>query len=150
MLTGNGFKEVYNLKDGMMAWEILEAPEASGSVDMSIPFSKGNETISKSVIMALEMEKVLEEFYSALVASTVDAEVVSVLIELAEKEKDHKQRLLGLYQKLNEKTVTRQTFEKSLAIDEKKRDFTTGDFVDKIAPSIEFEEDAFFGTGAET
>jgi hypothetical protein len=62
LLKGKGFKEVYNLKGGIMAWEGIEAPEATGPPDTGMFLINGNETSSEIVAIAYGMEKEVQRF----------------------------------------------------------------------------------------
>jgi rubrerythrin len=131
ILKERGFKEVYNLKGGMMAWEEIEAPEVAGSADRGINLIKGNETPNEIVAMAYGMEKGQECYYSTMVELLEDTEVSRLLKELAEEEKNHQQKIFILYQNLDPSVTNRQKFEARLVSDAMEGGFMVEEFVEK-------------------
>jgi rubrerythrin len=131
ILKERGFKEVYNLKGGMMAWEEIEAPEVAGSADRGINLIKGNETPNEIVAMAYGMEKGQECYYSTMVELLEDTEVSRLLKELAEEEKNHQQKIFILYQNLDPSVTNRQKFEARLVSDAMEGGFMVEEFIEK-------------------
>ena len=79
LLAGKGFKEVYNLKGGIKAWQGLKA---EGPAEMGMILLSGDETESDIISIAYGMENGLEEFYSAVSEMTSDTEAVDILAKL--------------------------------------------------------------------
>ena len=131
ILKGRGFKEVYNLEGGMMAWEEIEAPEVYGSADTGINLIECNETPTEIVAMAYGMEKGVEGYYSTMVELLKDTEVIQLLKELAEEEKNHQQRIFILYQSLDPSVTNRQRFEARLVPDAMEGGFTVEEFIER-------------------
>ncbi len=57
LLAGKGFKEVYNLKGGIKAWQ---GHTAAGPAEMGMILLSGDETASDIIILAYGMEHGLE------------------------------------------------------------------------------------------
>ena len=132
ILKGRGFKEVYNLKGGMMAWEEIEAPEVAGSADRGrINLIKGDEAPSEIVAMAYGMEKGVECYYSTMAELLKDTEVSRLLKELAEEEKNHQQKIFILYQNLDPSVTNRQKFEARMVSDAMEGGFIVEEFFEK-------------------
>jgi rubrerythrin len=126
LLAGKGFKEVYNLKGGIKAWQGFTA---AGPAEMGMILLSGDETASDIIIIAYGMEHGLEGFYSAVSGMTSDPEVADVLTKLAKIEEHHKQRLFNLYRTLDPDVGDKETFEATISSDVMEGGFTTEEFL---------------------
>lgn len=124
-----------------MAWEFLEAPEACGPAET--PLLNGYGAMNKILLIAYDIEEVLEGFYTMMVSSTKDADLIPALTRLIEEEKNHKLKLFDLFKNFDSKTVVRERPETSMVIDKYKENFSNEDFINKMTLSIETEQDAF-------
>jgi len=98
LLSGQGFKEVYNLKGGIKAWNgaTAKGPIAFGSEISSVKDMPPN----KVVKFAIAMEKGLAEFYVLAAGKSEKKDVADLFHRLAGFEEKHQQKLLELYQTL--------------------------------------------------
>ena len=126
LLAGKGFKEVYNLKGGIKAWQGLKA---EGPAEMGMIPLSGDETESDIIIIAYGMENGLKEFYSAVSDVTSDTETVDILAKLAKIEENHKQKLFDLYRTLNPGVDDKEAFEANISSDRMEGGFTTEEFL---------------------
>jgi len=94
MLSGLGFKEVYNLKGGMMAWDGLQA---SGPQELNMDLVRGDESPAEMVRLAYSLENGLQIFYRNIQKKTKIETIESLFIKLAQIEENHKKRLSELY-----------------------------------------------------
>lgn len=94
LLIGQGFKEVYNFKGGMMSWQGLTA---SGPVELNLDLIRGDESPAEMIVIAFGMEGALQQFYLTVSEKVNDLEVASLLKNLAAVEEKHQQLLLGEY-----------------------------------------------------
>jgi len=94
MLTGRGFKQVYNLEGGIAAWQ---GQAAAGPGEMGMMLLKGNETPQDIIAIGYGLEEGLRKFYSASAGMAIEPEVAGILTKLADIENKHKQRLYDLY-----------------------------------------------------
>jgi len=108
MLTGQGFKQVYNLKGGIAAWQ---GQAAAGPAEMGMMLVKGDETPQDIICLAYGLEEGLRKFYAAATQMAIEAEVTTVLSQLAEIEERHKQRLFDLYKAIDAADTTIESFE---------------------------------------
>jgi len=108
MLTGQGFKQVYNLKGGIAAWQ---GQAAAGPEEMGMMLLKGDETPQDIICLAYGLEEGLKKFYAAATQMAIEAEVIKVLSQLAEIEERHKQRLFDLYKAIDAADTTIESFE---------------------------------------
>ena len=138
LLAGKGFKEIYNLKGGIKAWQGLTA---EGPAEMGIIPLSGDETASDIIIIAYGMEHGLEEFYSAVSGMTSDPEVADVLTKLAEIEENHKQKLFDLYRTLDPDVGDKETFEANISSDRMEGGFTTEEFLKQNSRLMETVSD---------
>ncbi len=98
LLSGQGFKEVYNLKGGIKAWNgvTAEGPVSFGSEISSVKDMSPRQVVK----FAAGMEKALAEFYVLAARKSEKKEVTDLFHRLAGFEEKHQQKLLELYQTL--------------------------------------------------
>ncbi len=97
MLSGLGFKEVYNLAGGIKAFQ---GPKASGPQELNLDLVRGDETPGQILTLSYGMEKGLQFFYETMLEKTGDQEMKSLFSNLAQVEQRHQQRLLEQYRRL--------------------------------------------------
>ena len=97
-LAGQGFKEIYNLKGGIKAWQGVKA---FGPVELNLDLIRGNETTEEMIALAFGMEEALRRFYDQMITRTGDPQVQALLTKLAAVEIRHQELLLSLYKKEN-------------------------------------------------
>jgi len=138
LLAGQGFKEVYNLKGGIKAWNGLTA---EGPVDFGSEISSVKEMSPVEVVdFAMDMEKGLAAFYVLAARKCEDKAVADLLQKLAGFEEKHRQKLLELNQPLKGAAENRRSFEgESPSVME--GGFDTTDFMEKNQPLMETTAD---------
>lgn len=138
LLAGQGFKEVYNLRGGIKAWNGLTA---EGPVDFGGEISNVKEMSPVEVVdFAMGMEKGLATFYVLAARKCGDKAAADLLKKLAGFEEKHEQKLLGLYETLKGAAENRQLFEgESPSVME--GGFDTIDFMEKNQPLMETTAD---------
>ena len=109
ILTGRGFKQVYNLKGGIAAWQ---GQTAAGPEEMGMMILKGDETPQDIICLAYGLEEGLRKFYADSTRMAIQPEVLNVLSKLAEIEVRHKQKLFDLYQTIGSADTAIEHFEK--------------------------------------
>lgn len=98
MLSGLGFKEVYNLKGGMTAWEGLKA---SGPKELNMDLVRGDESPVEMVRLCYSLEDGLKKFYKNMQEKGLGNEEMETLFsKLVQIEENHKKRLSELYAKI--------------------------------------------------
>ena len=60
LLSGQGFREVYNLKGGIKAWQ---GAKAVGPVELNLDLIRGDESPGEIISLAYGMEEALRRFY---------------------------------------------------------------------------------------
>ena len=138
LLSGKGFKEVYNLKGGINAWEglVAEGPEEAGML-----YLKGDETASEIIILAYGMEAGLGSFYLKLAEMLDEPEVVGILTKLAGIEDKHKEKLYAVYSTLNPGVGGIEAFEADIEADVMEGGLTTDEFLTKNKSVMQTLED---------
>jgi rubrerythrin len=133
-LEGKGFKEIYNLKGGIMAWQGLTA---MGPAEMGMARLRGDETPEEIITLAYGMEEGLGDFYKIMAERNEDAEVASLFLRLAGFEENHKQRLFELYATLDNSVTDRDSFEARIVSDAMEGGFTTEEFLERNRAAME-------------
>ena len=126
LLAGKGFKEVYNLKGGIKAWEGLTA---AGPVEMGMALLRGDETSQEIIVLAYGMEKGLGEFYRTTAEMSDQSDVSNLLARLADIEERHKGKLFDLYLTIDPDIPNREAFEDGLLSGVMEGGFTTEEFL---------------------
>jgi rhodanese-related sulfurtransferase len=97
MLSGWGFKEVYNLAGGIKAFQ---GPKAAGPQELNLDLVRGDETPAEIILLAGGMEKALQLFYETRLKEAEDQALKELFANLAQVEHRHLERLLGQYARL--------------------------------------------------
>ena len=97
MLSGLGFKEVYNLAGGIKAYR---GQTATGPQELNLDLVRGDEGPAEVTLLAAGMERALQLFYETLKDRSRDGELQKLFGSLARVEESHRQRLLEVYGRL--------------------------------------------------
>jgi len=97
MLSGFGFREVYNLAGGIKAFQ---GRKATGPQELNLEMVRGDETPAEITRLACGLEWALQLFYETMREKSQDAELQTLFLELARIEELHRQRLLETYRRL--------------------------------------------------
>ncbi len=112
ILEGEGFKEVYNLKGGISAWE---GYEAAGPPEMGLELLETIETPVDILLFAYGMEESLGGFYKEAAGKTANPDAGQLLTKLAGVEEKHKHQLFSLYKDIVGGEEDRSNFESHVA-----------------------------------
>ena len=94
MLSGFGFKEVYNLAGGIKAYH---GHKAAGPQELNLDLVRGDETPAEIIILAYGMERALQLFYETIMQQSPDRDLQDLFGKLAQVEETPRQRLLEVY-----------------------------------------------------
>ena len=111
LLSGKGFKDVYNLQGGINAWN---GYTAAGPAEMGMVPLTGNETPENIIILSYGMEAGLGLFYKTIKDTAGDTEASRLLEGLANMEEKHKKRLFDLYTSLFTEAENIEQFEEKI------------------------------------
>ena len=98
LLSGLGFKEVYNLQGGIKAWQGVKA---SGPKELNLDLVSGDETPSEMIALAYGMEMGLAMVYRHMMERSDDPELKRLLDKLAGIENQHKKRLIAILSEID-------------------------------------------------
>ncbi len=96
-LSGQGFKEVYNLKGGIKAWQGVKAV---GPVELNLDLIRGDESPGETIVLAYGMEEALRRFYSTFGQRQPEGRLQDLFRLLAAAEEKHQELLKKAYQGL--------------------------------------------------
>jgi sulfur-carrier protein adenylyltransferase/sulfurtransferase len=96
-LSGQGFREVYNLKGGIKAWQ---GRKAFGPVELNLDLIRGDESPGEMIVLAYGMEGALARFYSTFGQGQPEGRLEDLFRLLAAAEKKHQELLEKAYQRL--------------------------------------------------
>ena len=111
MLSGWGFREVYNLSGGIKAFA---GPKATGPRELNLDLVRGDETPAEIIVLAYGMEKALQVFYETLGQQSQDHELQDLFGTLAQVEERHEARLFAAYGRVAGGGEDRATFEAAI------------------------------------
>lgn len=126
-LSGRGFKEVYNLKGGVAAWQ---GGKASGPAEMGMAYLTGDESVTEVISIAYGMEQGLAEVYRSVGSESREKEIRDLLLKLAGIEEKHREKLYRLHLALDP-SADREKFENQVVAGVMEGGFTTGEFLDR-------------------
>ncbi|MGD8882100.1 MAG: rhodanese-like domain-containing protein [Desulfobacterales bacterium] len=93
LLSGLGFKEIYNLQGGIRAWQ---GQKAVGPQELNLELVHGDEKPAEMIALAYGMEMGLGVFYQNMIETSQDDELQALFSKLADIEAHHKKRLFEL------------------------------------------------------
>jgi sulfur-carrier protein adenylyltransferase/sulfurtransferase len=96
-LSGQGFKEVYNLKGGIKAWKGVKAV---GPVELNLDLIRGDETPGEMIVLAYGMEEALRRFYLYFGQQRAEGQTKDLFRTLAGAEEKHQALLREVYLRL--------------------------------------------------
>jgi sulfur-carrier protein adenylyltransferase/sulfurtransferase len=130
LLTGQDFKEVYNLQGGINAWF---GHTATSRFDAGMTVFTGDETLLESLILAYGLEGGLEGLYRETNVQTDDQTIAKTLFDLVMGEAEHKQKIFDLYCHYDSKAPDQQTFEATVVAPTMEDGITLNDLVQQHA-----------------
>ena len=138
MLSGKGFKNVYNLSGGIRAWnnEI-----AVGPPDLGLHLFSGKESAEETIIVGFGLEQGLREFYLDMANRVASAEAKSLFTKLADIEILHQEHLFKLYQDITGTTASMEDFSTSTVQPAMEGGLSTEEYLNLYNPDLESEQD---------
>ncbi len=128
LLSGLDFKEIYNLKGGIKAWQ---GKTAEGPQELNLDLVRGDETPSEMIALAYGMEMGLGIFYQNLIETAEDAELRTLFAKLAEIEGHHKKRLFDFLADIDPPGKSIEAYEAEIKPDILEGGFKLNDFMQK-------------------
>jgi len=128
LLSGLGFKEVYNLQGGIKAWR---GQKAVGPVELSLELVRGDETAAEIIAWAYGMEMGLGIFYRDMIDKSEDPDLRKLLSKLAGIETQHKKKLLDLLAEIDSPVKDADAYEADIRPTILEGGFQLNDFMKK-------------------
>jgi rubrerythrin len=94
LLSGRGFKEVYNLAGGIKAFR---GAKASGPQELNLDLVRGDESPRDMLKLAFNLERALGIFYEKCQEAAQDKDLVDLFAKLGHVEGVHKQKVYERY-----------------------------------------------------
>jgi rhodanese-related sulfurtransferase/rubrerythrin len=135
LLSGLGFKEIYNLKGGIKAWQ---GGKAAGPRELNLELVHGDETPVDMISLAYGMEMGLGIVYRKMAERSNDPELRSLLTKLADIEDQHKHRLLEILAEIDSPIADTDAYEAEIRPSILEGGFGLDDFMQ--------ENESFFGS----
>jgi len=154
LLSGFGFKEVYNLEGGIKAWQGNKATgpvelnldeggikawqgnKATGPVELNLDLIRGDETLNEIIKLAYGMEQGLQRFYETMHSRTKDSELADFLWKMADVEQIHKKALFDLLAIVDSPEQDLESFEAEVDSDIMEGGFDMTAFMEKNEPFL--------------
>jgi len=135
LLSGLGFKEIYNLKGGIKAWQ---GGKAAGPRELNLELVRGDEKPAEMISLAYGMEMGLGIVYREMTERSNDSELQSLLTKLADIENQHKKRLLEILAEIDSPITDTDAYEADIRPSILEGGFGLHDFIQ--------ENESFFGS----
>jgi len=139
LLSGKGFKEVYNLQGGMRAWNGLKA---FGPQELNMELLHGDETPTEITLFAYGMETALGSFYSTMVERAKDEDLKDLFSKLAGIEQRHKEMIFSLYRSIDPSGMDLPSFESKVTSKTMEGGFDIQGFLKDNEPHMQSVSDA--------
>ncbi|MCF6249127.1 MAG: ferritin family protein [Desulfobacula sp.] len=108
MLSGKGFKKVFNVSGGIKAWK---SKTAIGPQDLGLDLFSGKESCKDVLKVAYSLEQGLREFYVDMEEKAVKFSVKDLFGKLADIEVKHQMSIYLAYTDISGEDVDKQSFE---------------------------------------
>jgi rubrerythrin len=133
MLSGKGFKQVYNVSGGIKAWQ---SKIAVGDPDLGMDLFTGKESPGDILKVAYSLEQGLEEFYVSMEERADDSRVKSLFSKLSKIEVKHQLSLLNAFNGLGQDSVTQEEFETMVGKKAMEGGLTTDQYLEMFDPDL--------------
>jgi rubrerythrin len=133
MLSGKGFKEIYNLSGGIKAWN---GQTAVGAQVQGLSLFEGRLSAGESLIVAYSMEQGLRDFYLSVMKKIQQADVRGLFEKLAEIEIKHQQHIFEEYRRSEDPEATPEGFEARMLPHMVEGGMTTDDYLALYNPDL--------------
>lgn len=134
LMSGLGFKEVYNLAGGIKAFR---GAKAVGPYELNLDLVRGDETPSEMLALAFGMEKALQMFYETMAGESQDQELANLLTRLGHIEAAHQRRIFERYQTLNPEVKDMAALEAQVDAEIMEGGYNVKEFLAKNEPHMQ-------------
>ncbi len=134
MLSGKGFKEIYNLSGGIKAWD---SNAAFGPEELGISLFSGAESPAESLVVAFSLEEGLREFYLTMMQKVKNSDARRLFEKLSEIELKHKERIFNQYLEISGVSISQDEFENKIVSPAMEGGLTTDEYLAQYHPDLE-------------
>jgi len=134
MLSGKGFKQIYNLAGGIKSWN---SKTAFGAEELGLAFFEGAESPQTNLTVAYSLEQGLRDFYLSMIPEIKNDDAKKLFQKLADIEINHQDRIYEEYLKVARESLTREAFENNIVAQAAEGGLTTQEYLDLFKPDLE-------------
>lgn len=131
MLSGKGFKEVYNLAGGIKAWK---GHVAAGPPEVGMGLITGNETGAEMLAIVYGMEEGMRALFERLSTRVSNPEAAELFRSLSELEVHHKKMIFDLYKTHGGELETTEALDRKVSANVTEGGFDIDDIADEFQP----------------
>ena len=136
MLSGKGFKKIFNVSGGIKAWQ---AETAIGPQDLGLDLFTGNEKPLDVLKIAYSLEQGLREFYLEMEKQAETQKVKDLFAKLSEIEIKHQMSIYIAYNDISSKEVNKDQFEKMVEIKALEGGLSTREYLELFGSDLSSE-----------
>jgi rubrerythrin len=133
MLSGKGFKKVYNVSGGIKAWQ---SKTAVGPQDLGLDLFTGRESAQDILKVAYSLEQGLQDFYISMEGKAENSQVAALFSKLSKIEVKHQQSILAAYETLGFGKIDPADFEETVAEKAMEGGLTTDQYLELFGPDM--------------
>ena len=138
MLSGKGFKSVYNVSGGIKAWE---AQVAMGPQDLGLHLFSESHSPEDILKVAYSLEDGLRDFYLSMSDKTENDRVRDLFVKLAKIEVQHQASIVQAYQELGNEGVSQEEFSVMVTQKAMEGGLSTEEYLNLFNPDLESQID---------
>lgn len=138
MLSGKGFKNIYNLSGGIKGWN---SEVAVGPQELGLDLFSGSETAEETIVVGFGLEQGLREFYLSMSDRVTRDDARDLFLKLADIEILHQDQLLDLYHQVTGQKVSREEFAAKEVEPAMEGGLTTDQYLKLFQPDLDSVED---------
>jgi len=138
MLSGRGFKTVFNVAGGIKAWE---AKTAIGPQELGMDLFSGQETVAEILKVSYSLEQGLQAFYLSMEEQATHPGVKDLFAKLSDIEVKHQMSIYLAYNDMSKEEVSKEAFEKMVDTIAMEGGLSTREYLDIFQPDLDSETD---------
>ncbi len=138
MLSGRGFKQVYNVSGGIKAWE---GKTAVGPQTLGMDLFDGTESPKDFLKVAYSLEQGLYRFYLDMADKARTPAVVALFEKLAAIEVKHQDAIFDAYTRMADAAVSREEFDAMVETSAGEGGLTTDQYLELFDPDLSVEKE---------
>ncbi len=138
MLSGKGFKSVFNVAGGINAWQ---AKTAVGTQELGMDLFSGEETVEEILKVSYSLEQGLREFYLSMEEQATHPGVKDLFSKLSDIEVKHQISIYLAYNDISKDEVSQDVFEQMVKTRAMEGGLSTNEYLDIFNPDLDSETD---------